>query len=170
MEEKIVAAQIDLNQKVLEILEKHSDMVRRICFVFLRNKSDVEDIFQNVFMKLLLRKISFENDEHEKAWLIRVAINECQDLLKSFWQKNINIADYVDEPFKDKDENELLQVVLSLPQKYKEVIYLYYYEGYTVPQMSKILKRSENTLYSHLHRAKKLIRKKLEGKEDEYSF
>ena len=160
----------DINSSISSALQKYSDMVRRICFLYLHNSADVDDVFQEVFLKLLQNKTPFESAEHEKAWLIRVTINKCKDMLKSFWRKNIDSIENMELPFEEKSENELLQVVLSLPEKYKEVIYLYYYEDYSVPEMARVLNKSENTLYSHLYRARALIKKQLGGKEDDYSF
>lgn len=145
-------------------LQKYSDMVYRICFIYLRNSPDIEDVFQDVFLKLLQRKTPFESLEHEKAWLIRVTINQCKDVIKGFWRKKIDLVEDVELPLKEAEDKELLQVVLTLPKKYKDVIYLYYYEDYTVPQMAKLLNQKENTIYSHLHRAKELMKQKLEGK------
>ena len=154
----------------IQALNKYADMVRRICFLYLHNSSDVEDVFQEVFIKLLLNNTSFDNDSHEKAWVIRVTINTCKDLLKSFWRKRTVIVDDIDYPFAEPVEYELMEVVLSLPPKYKDVIYLHYYEDMSVPQMASLLKMNENTIYSHLHRAKVLLKQKLEGKEYEYYF
>lgn len=162
--------QVNNDDSITVYLEKYSNMVRKICFLYLRNDTDVEDVFQEVFLKLLLNETPFKSAEHEKAWVIRVTINKCKDILKSFWRKNIDSFENIELPFEDKAENELMQVVLSLPEKYKEVIYLYYYEGYTVPEMVKLLKKNENTIYSNLHRARALIKQKLGGKEDEFSF
>lgn len=149
-------------------LKKYADMVQRICFLYLHNQTDVEDVFQEVFLKLLLHNTPFKNDAHEKAWIIRVTINTCKDLLKSFWRKKTVIVDALEYPFEKPVENELMTVVLSLPPKYKDVIYLHYYEDLTVPQMAALLKLNENTVYSHLHRAKVLLKEKLEGMEYEY--
>ncbi|MPN17145.1 ECF RNA polymerase sigma factor SigW [bioreactor metagenome] len=151
-------------------LTTYSDMVYRICFLYLRNKSDIEDVFQEVFLRFLQKEPSFESKDHEKAWLIRVTMNQCKDVLKSFWRNNIHLVENVEVRLEDTPENDLLQVVLSLPKKYKDVIYLYYYEGYTVPAMAKLINQNENTIYSHLYRGKALLRRKLEGKEYEYGF
>lgn len=153
-----------------QALNNYADMVWRICFLYLHNRADAEDVFQEVFIKLLLYNASFENETHEKAWLIRVTINACKDLLKSFWRKKTVIVDAIECPFVEPVNNELLAVVLSLPPKYKDVIYLHYYEDMSVPQMAAFLEMNENTIYSHLHRAKVLLKQKLEGKEYEYYF
>ncbi|MFT8315982.1 MAG: sigma-70 family RNA polymerase sigma factor [Clostridium sp.] len=163
---------LDINKEIEVALKKYSDMVYRICFLYLHNSTEVDDVFQEVFLKLLQNKAktTFESDEHEKAWIIRVTINKCKDVLKSFWKKNIDSIENMELPFEDKAENDLMQVVLTLPEKYKNVIYLYYYEDYTVPEIAKMLKKNENTIYSNLRRAKALIKKKLGGKEYDYSF
>ncbi|MGE5628128.1 MAG: RNA polymerase sigma factor [Solirubrobacterales bacterium] len=161
---------LDTNSNITLALETYSDMVRRICFLYFQNSADVDDVFQEVFLKLLQNKIPFESPEHEKAWLIRVTINKCKDILKSFWRKNIDTIENLELPFEDEAENELLKVVLTLPEKYMEVIYLYYYEGYSVPEMAKMLGKSEGTLYSNLSRARALIKQKLGGKESDYTF
>lgn len=160
--EKMEHTQYDINDKITETLEKYSDMVRRICFLYLKNNADVDDIFQEVFLKLLQRKTPFDSDEHEKAWLIRVTINKCKDVFKSFWHRNIDPIENTEIIFEEKTDKELMQIVLTLPKKYKDVIYLYYYEGYSVPEMSRLLDKKENTIYSHLHRAKELIKERLE--------
>lgn len=151
------------NDAVIKALTKYADMVRKISFMYLRRQADVEDIFQEVFLKLLLHTDPFENEEHEKAWLCRVTINQCKDLHKSFYRKNVCCIDDVNPVFEDKNENELMGEVLSLPPKYKDVIYLFYYEGYTATEISKILEKKENTIYSRLHRARVILKNKLGG-------
>jgi RNA polymerase sigma-70 factor (ECF subfamily) len=155
------------NDVVINALSKYADMVRRICFMYLKNKADVEDIFQDVFLKLLQHTEKFENDEHEKAWLCRVTINRCKDFRNTFFRKNVCSINDVELLFEDKAENVVMQEVLLLPQKYKNVIYLFYFEGYSVPEISKILCKKENTVYSYLHRAKAILRDKLGGDQND---
>lgn len=165
------ASRFDVNQAISEALSKHGDMIRRICFIYMRSGHDVDDIFQDVFLKLLQRQTPFESEEHEKAWLIRVAVNRCKDTLKSFWRSKVDLADIspvLASPGDDPREGEILEAVLALPPKFKDVVYLHYYEGYTVPEMARILERKENTIYSHLHRARALLRTKLGENTDEY--
>ncbi|MDO4602487.1 MAG: sigma-70 family RNA polymerase sigma factor, partial [Eubacteriales bacterium] len=130
---------------------------------------DTQDIFQNVFLKYALSSVAFEGEEHEKAWLIRVATNACKDLLRDFFRKNTvpleRISEYGEE---EKTENwEVLEAVLSLPSKYKNVVYLHYYEGYTAGEISKILGKNVNTVYTYLNRARKLLAEKLGGDRSE---
>lgn len=148
-------------------VEKYADTVRRVCFLHLRNYSDVEDIFQEVFLKYILHDRPFESDAHEKAWLIRVAVNCCKDLLKSFFRRNVSsFEDIVTEPFYIQNENEnreILEATFRLPDKYRDIIYLFYYEGYTAVEIAKILNKSENTIYTWLSRAKSKLKDALGG-------
>lgn len=155
-------------QEVNRAIERYSDMVRRLCMIHLKNYADTEDIFQTVFLKYVLSSVSFENEEHEKAWLIRVTINACKDLLKSFFHSRITSLDEIMEQPAElpSDHREVLEAVLSLPQKYRDVIYLHYYEDYTAPEISRILGKKVNTIYTLLTRSKQMLREKLGG--DEY--
>ena len=150
-------------------VDEYADMVRRLCMLHLKNYADTEDIFQTVFLKYALSSIEFENKEHEKAWLIRVTINACKDLLKSFFRRNtVSIHELIEQPApQDQDYTDVLEAVLSLPKKYKDVVYLYYYEGYTAPQISKILGKNVNTIYTLLNRSKKILKAQLGGSEYE---
>jgi len=161
---------VEINNKITSALDQYSDMVRRICFLYLKNYADVDDVFQEVFLVLLKNETAFESTEHEKAWLIKVTMNKCKDLLKSYWHKNVESLENKELSFESEIENELMQVVLSIPQKYKDVIYLFYYQEYSVPEIARLLKRKENTIYSQLNRARKLIKEKLGGTEYEYNF
>jgi RNA polymerase sigma-70 factor (ECF subfamily) len=146
-------------------IEKYADSVRRICFVYLKNYHDTEDVFQDVFLKYVLHDAEFQSDDHEKAWLIRVAINACKDTLRSFFRKKVtSIEELVTEPsFVDDDKREVLDAVLRLPPKYKDVIYLFYFEGYSVLEIATLLKKNENTIYTWLSRARAQLRTSLGG-------
>ena len=152
-------------QEVNRAIEQYSDMVRRLCMVYLKNRADMEDIFQNVFLKYVLSSVSFENEEHEKAWFIRVTVNACKDLLKSFFRsRTVSFEEVLDQPaIMPPDNREVLEAVLSLPAKYREVVYLHFYEDYTAPQISRILGKNVNTIYTLLTRSKQMLREKLGG-------
>ncbi len=152
-------------QEANRAIERYSDTVRRLCMVHLKNYADTEDIFQTVFLKYVLSSVSFESEEHEKAWFIRVTINACKDLLKSFFRsRTISLEEVLEQPSKlAPDHREVLEAVLSLPQKYRDVVYLHYFEDYTAPQISRILGRNENTVYTLLTRSRKMLREKLGG-------
>lgn len=155
--------------EVNRAVDRYADTVRRICLLHLKNYHDTEDIFQSVFLKYLLYDGEFKNDEHEKAWFIRVTINACKDLLKSFYKKRIvPIEAAQDMAFtEDNEHSDVLEAVLSLPQKYKDIVYLFYFEGYNAQEISKITLRKENTVYTLLARARKLLKDMLGGEDFE---
>lgn len=156
-------------QEVNRAIERHADTVRRLCMIHLKNYADTEDIFQRVFLKYVLSSVSFENEEHERAWFIRVTINACKDLLKNFFRSHtVSMEEVLEQPAEiEQDHREVLEAVLSLPARYRDVVYLYYYEEYTAPQIGRILGKNVNTIYTLLNRAKKILREKLGGDADE---
>ena len=146
-------------------IERYADTVRRLCMVHLKNRADTEDIFQTVFLKYVLSSVSFESEEHEKAWIIRVTINACKDLLKSFYRRRtVSLDAVIEQPaLLPPDNRTVLEAVLSLPPQYKDVVYLHFYEDYTAPQISKILGKNVNTVYTIITRSKQMLREKLRG-------
>ncbi len=152
-------------QEVDRAIERYSDTIRRLCMLHLKNYADTEDIFQTVFLKYVLSSVSFENEEHEKAWFIRVTINACKDLLKSFFRSHtISLDEVMEQPAELSSEyREVLEAVFSLPQKYRDVVYLHYFEEYTAPEISRILGKNVNTIYTLLTRSRQILREKLGG-------
>lgn len=150
-------------------VERYADTVKRLCMVHLKNTADTEDIFQTVFLKYALSSAEFESREHEKAWFIRVTINACKDLLKSFFRsRTVSLEVLAELPAEMSDDNrEVLEAVLSLPDKYKEAVYLHYYEDYTAQEIGRILGKNVNTVYTLLNRARQMLREKLGGEGDE---
>ncbi len=155
-------------QETLQAIERYSDTVRRLCMIHLKNSADTEDIFQTVFLKYVLSSVSFENAEHEKAWFIRVTINACKDLLKNFFRRHtVPLEGAIEYPAKTPpDYRDVWEAVFSLPQKYRDVVYLHYFEGYTAPQISRILGKNVNTIYTLLTRSKQMLRERLGGDYD----
>ena len=145
-----------------EIIEKYSDMVYRIALTRTGCIENAEDIFQDVFIKFSEKKPKFENEEHEKAWFIRVTINMTKNMNNSSWNKKIVTLDE-SITFETKEENEVFSVVCQLPQNYKTVIYLSYYEGYKVKEIASLMKTREGTVKTWLFRAREILREKLEG-------
>lgn len=146
-------------------VDLYGDTVRRICMIHLKNKADTEDIFQNVFLKYVLRTAPFDSPEHEKAWIIRVTANACKDLLRSFFRSRTVSFDVLIETPREmpEDHSDILEAVLALPEKYKDPIYLHYYEGYTAEEIGRILGKNTNTVYTLLTRAKQMLKTRLEG-------
>lgn len=155
-------------EEAARAIERYGDMVRRLCLVHLKNPADTEDIFQNVFLKYVLSPVVFESPEHEKAWLIRVTINACKDLVKSFFRsRTVPLEELLDQPAPLSEEHkEVLEAVLALPPKYRDAVYLHYYEGYTAAEIGKLLGKNTNTVYTLLTRARERLRKTLGGDRD----
>lgn len=149
-------------------VEQYADTVWRICTVHLKNHADTEDIFQTVFLKYALRPGSFRGPEHEKAWFIRVTVNTCRDLLRRFRRApTVPLEALGDQPAPlPPDHREVLEAVQALPEKYRDVVYLHYYEGYTAPEIGCLLGKNVNTVYTLLTRSKELLRQKLGGDGD----
>ncbi len=152
-------------EDVNRAMDSYADMVRRICFVHLKNKHDTEDVFQNVYVKYMLYEGSFENDGHEKAWFARVTINACKDWLRYLARRKWVPLEIIDEEkgMLDEKSTGVMEAVLGLPEKYRNVIYLYYYEEYSAVEIAGILGRKENTVYTWLARARDILRDKLGG-------
>lgn len=150
-----------------EAIERYGDTVRRLCMLHLKNEADTQDIFRTVFLKYLLHTADFESREHEKAWFIRVTINACRDVLRSVFRRcTVSLEEIRDLPAPEGEGGEVLRAVLSLPPKYREVVYLHYYEGYTAPEIGGILGRNVNTVYTDLTRAREKLRTMLGGEAD----
>lgn len=124
-------------------MEEYADTIRRLCMIHLKSYHDSEDIFQTVFLKYVLSSVKFENKEHEKAWFIRVTINACKDFFKDFFRSHtLPLEELLYQPEElTADNSYVLDAVLSLPAKYRDVVYLYYYEEYTAVEISRILKK-----------------------------
>ena len=152
-------------QEANRAIELYSDMIRKICMLHLKNYADTEDIFQTVFMKYLLHTAPLESEEHEKAWFIRVTVNACKDLLKSFFRRNAVPLEELSEQAAalPEQDREVLEAVLALPSKYKDVVYLHYYEGYSAAEIGRILNKNVNTVYTLLSRAREQLKQTLGG-------
>ena len=148
-------------------VDRYADLVRRLCMIHLKNHADTEDIFQTVFLKYALHTEPFADAEHEKAWLIRVTINACKDLLRSFFRRNtVPLEELTGQADKLTGQGqEVLAAVLALPQKERQVVYLHYYEGYTAPELSRLLGKNVNTIYTTLARARAHLKETLGGED-----
>lgn len=155
-------------QECEQAVDRYADMVRRICLVHLKNTADTEDIFQNVFLKYLQHDKPFTDAENEKAWIIRVTLNACRDHLRALLRHRTTpleaIAEIADLEPRHRD---VLEAVLSLPEKYRDVIYLHYFDGYTAKEIGQMLHKRENTVYSLLSRGRDMLKPMLGGDSDE---
>ncbi len=155
------------NKYLEKILEKYSDMVYRLALTRTKSKENSEDVYQEVFMRLSKKMPEFQNEEHEKAWLIKVTINCSKNLLNSKFLKYT--AEMKEEiVFETKERHDIYYAVQELPLKYRTIIHLYYYEDYKINEISKILNIKENTIKTRLARAREKLKEKIEGgMEDE---
>ncbi len=161
---------------VEKLYRKFGDMVYRVGVLYLRNEQEAYDVVQDVFLKLLCHPRQFEDEEHEKAWFLRVAINRCKDQLKSRWHKRrVTWNEYQEEsrmlPEDTAESTEghleekelIMEAVMKLPDIYKEVVLLHYYEGYQAEEIARVLHRNPSTIRSRLQKARELLKKSLKG-------
>lgn len=147
---------------IKEKIEEYADMVYRIALTRSGSIENAEDIFQEVFMKFSEKLPKFKNSEHEKAWFIRVTINFSKNLKNSAWNKKVvEIKEEI--PFETKEESDIFYAVSELPQNYRTVIYLSYYEGYKVKEIANLMKKREGTIKTWLFRAREMLKEKIEG-------
>lgn len=146
----------------MDIYERHVDMVYRICFSYLKNTTDTEDMVQNTFIRLLEQSVVFENEQHEKAWLIVTARNLCRNHLKSWWRKNRDVEEQMYRlAMEEEADQDLLELVLKLPEKYRVTLYLYYYEGYDSAEIAKLMDKPSSTIRNYLQRGRERLKEML---------
>lgn len=150
------------DKEIAEIYEQHSKTVYRVCFAYMKNSMAAEDAVQETFFRLISKNPRFETEEHEKAWLIRTAANICKDELAHWWRRHEKIEDHLELQTEDTIKtDDVFQAVVKLPDKYKTVIYLYYYEGYDSAEIANILKKPKSTIRNYLHEARNLLKERL---------
>ena len=149
-------------EEFLPLFDQYHNMVYRIALVSTRSQQDAEDIVQTVFLKLLEGKAR-PLPGHERAWLTTVTVNTCRDLMRWNWRRKTEPLDET-IPFSDPEESSLFEAVAALPKKYRMVVHLHYYEGYTHDEISSMLNITPSAVSMRLHRARNLLRSAL--KED----
>lgn len=151
-------------REITEMYSRNVDTVYRVCYSFMKNKPEAEDMTQETFLRLLSTEKTFEDSRHEKAWLIVTASNLCKDQLKRHYRQDEDLDDHLDlaggtEPM----DNPVLQAILSLPGDYKAPVYMYYYEGYSTAEIAKFLRCPQATVRTRLSRARKQLKSMLGG-------
>jgi len=149
-----------LDSRFIDIFNKTKHDIYRLVRIYIRNSYDTDDIVQNVYLKLHKNIYNLNDDEHAKRWLIRVAINECKNQFLSNWVRRVIPLDetLVDEVSFEADD-KVWQAVISLPQKYRIVIYLFYYEEYSTSEIAETLKLKEANVRKQLQRARERLKK-----------
>ena len=159
------------DKEIAEIYKRHSKTIYRVCYGFMKNTADTEDAVQDTFIRLIRKGPAFESEEHEKAWLIRTATNICKNMLKHWWRRHENIEDHYDiespEAVDTAKADDVLSAVMDLPDKYKTVVYLYYYEGYSSVQIADILAKPQSTVRNYLREARAILKERLGDHFDE---
>lgn len=146
---------------VEDVMQRHKDKVYRTALAIMHNVADAEDVFQDVFLKLLEKQPNFESLEHEAAWLIRVTVNQCKSLLRSFERKYTQPL-LESFPAQTEVQHEMIELISKIPYKYKAVIHLYYYEGYSIKEIAGITGHKASTIGNHLARARHMLKLNLE--------
>ena len=156
------------DKDIKDVYEKYAAMIYKICFLYMKNKADTEDLVQSTFIKMIENREKFEDLNRLKAWLIITASNLCRNSLKSWWRRNVDIDTIPEtEDINYCRTDETLNQILALPDKYKTVVYLYYYEGYSCREISEMMKINDSTLRSQLRTGRKLLKLILEAENDE---
>ncbi len=146
-------------KQISDIIRRYHTSLFRLAFSYIKNREDAEDIVQEAFLKLYTSSIIFPAEENIKAWLIRVTINLCKDMLRS--SKRRTTEPVSDIPCEDKGQYELLDSIRSMQPQYASVIYLFYYEDYSVKEIAKLQGISDSAVTTRLSRARKQLKKML---------
>jgi len=155
---------VDHHDELKQTILRNSNTVYRLAYAQMKNTSDADDVYQEVFYRYIRKKPFFENQEHEKAWFIRVTVNCCKTILKSFWKTKVC---ELDETFEDTEvEKEDLSFALKkLPKKYSAVLYLFYFEDMSIKEIASALNLKEGNVGVLLSRARQKLKEILEKEE-----
>jgi RNA polymerase sigma-70 factor (ECF subfamily) len=156
-------------EAVRGIYERRVKTLYRVCLAYLGNATDAEDAVQDTFVRLIKADPVFASAEHEKAWLLRTAINVCKDRLKHWWRRRQSLppADALPNPGPQSERSEILTVIMGLPPTYRTVLYLHYYEGYTSAELADLLGKRPSTVRNYLSEARTALRQALGDEFDE---
>lgn len=157
-----------------EWITLYGDDILRLAYLYTRDRSKSEDVFQEVFIRAYRKSDSFRGDSSIKTWLLRITMNVCRDMMREFWWRRVMVVappEQIDRGLSAEhqallhDRNDtLLQTVYAIPRSFKEVILLYYYEELETKEISTVLRIPEGTVRSRLHRAREHLKQQLKGK------
>ena len=151
-------------EEMAALYRRHVSMVYQICLMLLKNVPDAEDATQNVFRKVMEQDKPFRDPEHEKAWLIVTARNECRDQLKHWWRRNRESETaLLHVSSRQSEDNGLKELIWELPEQDRLVLYLYYYQGYTAQEIAELLGKNPSTVRTWLVRARKKLKLRMEA-------
>lgn len=149
------------DKNLVKLYQRNVSSVYKMCYIYLKNTADAEDAVQSVFLKFLQAGVSFNDQDHEKAWFITTTRNYCKDVLKSWWRRQRIDLETLPEIVSQDDterEKEIIISLMSLPEKYKSVLHLYYLENYSVKEIAELLKINESTIRTRLQRGREKLK------------
>ena len=154
-----------MRQSVQELIERYQNNLYAIAFSICKNPSDAQDVVQDTFIQYYTSKKEFEDEQHLRAWLIRVAINKAKNMTLTFWhQHKVSLEEYMETlTFETPESENLFEEVMKLPKKYRIVIHLFYYEDYSVKEIAEILNLSQSNVKVRLSRARALLKESLKA-------
>lgn len=160
-----------------EVIRRNSETVYKLAYSLVRTRADADDIYQDVFLRYVRKTPVFDSAEHEKAWFMRVTINCCKNFWKSPWMKKRSAFEsdalergaLCEETYENGDDQFLIETVKQLPEKYRVVIHLFYYEELSVEEIGKITKSKASTVRTRLTRARRLLKSLFGGKGEDFN-
>ena len=144
-------------------MERWADTVLRVGYTWTGSVQDAQDVCQTVLLKLLTAERAFDSPAHEKAWVIRATVNACKDELRAFRRRAVPLEEGLETAAPELPRSEVLEAVMALPEHYREAIYLFYYEGYSIDEIAALTGRSRAAVSAHLSRGRKKLKTMLEG-------
>lgn len=175
MEETIQISALSRNQVIEELMTDYGQEVLQLVYTYVHDAALAEDLTQEIFIKCYKALPSYRGNASMKTWLWRIAINHSKDYLKSWYKKNVDVTEtnvlaetletdnLLEQVVQNSEDEALFDLVIALPVKYREVIYLYYFEEYSVQEIASILSMNKNTVKTRLHKARTLLQKALGG-------
>lgn len=158
---------VSREQEITRIMAQYGRSLKRMCYLYLKDAQAAEDAAQETFLKAYKSMNAFRGDCAEKTWLMRIAVNVCRDMLRTAWFRRVDrrvpLESVPEPPGAQAQDRALLDEIMRLPAKYKEVILLYYYQGMTAPEIAKALGQSLNTVKSRLRRGRDALKERLKG-------
>ena len=142
------------------LVERYHQNLFAVAFNVCKNREDAEEVVQDAFIQYHLKRLDFQSEEHIRAWLIRVTINKAKNAARTFWRRHRTSLEETMAAltFDDQESEQMFEAVMALPQKYRIVVHLFYYEDYSVHEMAKLLSLSESNVKTRLSRARAMLR------------
>lgn len=155
---------MDARSEAVRLVETYTPLIMRIGYTYLHSKEDAEDLCQETLVKLVGRGEAFVDADHEKAWVVRVAINRCKDVLKSASRnRTVALDEACDRPALPEEGCDIVEAVAALPEAYREPIFLHYCEGYKIAEIARLVGKSESAVAKNLSRGREMLRAALGG-------